>query len=70
MRFLAIVALCAALGGCWTSGQEAANSNRAGEQFVGQNIDAVVARFGKPLAARSDIAAGVAGVIMGCWIGA
>jgi hypothetical protein len=49
MRILAIVALCAALGGCWTSGQEAANSNRAGEQFVGQNIDAVVARFGKPL---------------------
>lgn len=27
-------------------------------------------RFGKPVAARSDIAAGVAGVIMGCWTGA
>jgi len=48
MRVLAIVALCAALGGCWTSGQEAANSNRAGDQFVGKDVDLVVARFGKP----------------------
>jgi hypothetical protein len=48
MRVLGIVALCAALGGCWTSGREAATSNRAGDQFVGQNVEAVAARFGKP----------------------
>jgi hypothetical protein len=48
MRILAIVVICAALGGCWTSGQEAATSNRPGDQFIGQNVDAVVARFGKP----------------------
>jgi hypothetical protein len=34
------------------------------------DVSGLPARFGKPLAARSDIAAGVAGVIMGCWIGA
>jgi hypothetical protein len=48
MRTLKVVALCTALGGCWTSGQEAATSTRPGDQFVGQNVDAVVARFGKP----------------------
>lgn len=34
------------------------------------DVSHLPARFGKPLAARSDIAGGVAGVIMGCWIGA
>jgi hypothetical protein len=48
MRILAIAALCVTLGGCWTSGQEAATSNHAGDQFVGQNVDVVAARFGKP----------------------
>jgi hypothetical protein len=48
MRVLAIVVLCAGLGGCWTSGPEAAAPNRAGDQFVGQNVDAVASRFGKP----------------------
>jgi hypothetical protein len=49
MRNLAIVVLCAAaLGGCWASGQDAATAARPGDQFVGQNVDAVVARFGKP----------------------
>lgn len=48
MRIPGIVVLCAALGGCWTSGQEVATSTRPGDQFVGQNVDAVVARFGKP----------------------
>ena len=42
MRILTIVAACVALGGCWTSGQDAATANRAGDQFVGQNVDAVV----------------------------
>ena len=48
MRILTIMAACVALCGCWTSGQEAATANRPGDQFVGQNVDAVVARFGKP----------------------
>jgi hypothetical protein len=48
MRILTIVALCIALGGCWTSGQQAATTTRPGDQFVGQNVDAVVGRFGKP----------------------
>jgi hypothetical protein len=48
MRILAIAALCVTLGGCWTSGQEAATPNHAGDQFVGQNVDVVAARFGKP----------------------
>jgi hypothetical protein len=52
MRILGIVALCVALGGCWTSGQEVTPSNRAGDQFVGQNVDAVVARFGKPVSRK------------------
>src|SRR6476660_8010789 len=47
MRILTIAA-CVALGGCWTSGQDAATANRPGDQFVGQNVDTVVARFGKP----------------------
>jgi hypothetical protein len=49
MRILAIVAICTALGGCWTSGQDVATPVRPGDQFVGQNVDAVVARFGKPI---------------------
>jgi hypothetical protein len=49
MRVLGVVALCAALGGCWTSGQQVATSSRANDQFVGQNVDAVVARFGNPV---------------------
>lgn len=49
MRILAILVICTALGGCWTSGQEPTTSNRPGGQFVGQNVDAVVARFGKPV---------------------
>jgi hypothetical protein len=48
MRILAILAMCAALGGCWTSGQEAAAPSPASNQFVGKSVDAVVARFGKP----------------------
>ena len=48
MRTLKIAVLCAALGGCWTSGQEATTSTPSGVQFVGGNVDAVVARFGNP----------------------
>ena len=47
MRTLKIVVLCAILGGCWT-GQDVTSPARPDGQFVGQNVDAVVARFGKP----------------------
>jgi hypothetical protein len=43
-----IVVLCAALGGCGTSGQGGTTSNRTGDQFIGKNVDAVIARFGNP----------------------
>jgi hypothetical protein len=44
MRILIIAGLCAILGGCWTAGQDVATSSRYGEQFVGKDVDAVVAR--------------------------
>lgn len=46
MRFLGIVALCAALGGCAASRQEVAA--RLGDQYVGQNVDSLVVKFGPP----------------------
>jgi len=46
MRMMEIVALCAALGGCGALQQEVAA--RPSEQFVGQNVDVLVARFGRP----------------------
>ncbi|MDR3484546.1 MAG: hypothetical protein P4M05_06515 [Bradyrhizobium sp.] len=46
MRILGIVALCAALGGCAASRQEVAA--RLGDQYVGQNVDALVVKFGPP----------------------
>jgi hypothetical protein len=52
MRALGAAAVCLVLGGCWTSAQEAA-SNRSGDQFVGQSVDAVVARLGKPTGRKS-----------------
>ena len=53
MRILKIVGLCVALGGCWTTEHDVAtstrpDSTRPGNQFVGKNVDAVVARLGKP----------------------
>jgi hypothetical protein len=49
MRIPKIVVLCAVLGGCWTTPrQEVATSAQSGGQFIGQNVEAVVARFGKP----------------------
>jgi hypothetical protein len=48
MRIPKMVGLCAVLGGCWSSGQDVTTSTRPGDQFVGQNVDVVVARFGKP----------------------
>ena len=70
MRILGIVALSAALMGGAASRQEVAA--RLGEQFIGQNVDALVVQFGPPantfhmnsgatsyvwqLAARTDVA--------------
>jgi hypothetical protein len=46
MRIVGIVALCVALGGCAASRQEVAT--RLGDQYVGQNVDALVVKFGPP----------------------
>jgi hypothetical protein len=47
MRILKIVALCAALGGCGALQQQAVAA-RPSEQFVGQKVDSLAARFGPP----------------------
>jgi hypothetical protein len=44
MRTLGIVVLCAAPAGCAASKQEVAT----GDQYVGQNVDALVVKFGPP----------------------
>jgi hypothetical protein len=46
MRKWGIVALCATLAGCAASKQEVAA--RLGDQYVGQNVDALVIKFGPP----------------------
>ena len=46
MRILGVAALCAALVGCAASKQEVAM--RLGDQYVGQNADALVMKFGPP----------------------
>jgi hypothetical protein len=46
MRVLGIVALCAALCGCAASKREVAA--RLGDQYIGQNVDALVVQFGPP----------------------
>jgi hypothetical protein len=46
MRILGIVALGAALAGSAASRQEVAT--RLGQQYVGQNVDALVVKFGPP----------------------
>jgi hypothetical protein len=46
MRILGIVVLGAALAGCAASRQEV--SARLGDQYVGQNVDALVVKFGPP----------------------
>jgi len=48
MRILGIVVLCAALGGCGAPRQEATTTSRPGDQLIGQNVDALIARFGQP----------------------
>jgi hypothetical protein len=44
MRFLGVVALCAVLSGCAASKQEVVA--RLGQEYIGQNIDTLVVRFG------------------------
>jgi hypothetical protein len=46
MRNLGIVALCAARGGCAASREEVVS--RLGQQYIGQNVDILVVRFGPP----------------------
>lgn len=46
MRVLGIVALCAALGGCAASREEVVA--RLGSQYIGQNVDVMVVKFGPP----------------------
>ncbi len=46
MRILGVVAFCAALGGCAASKQEVVA--RLGDQYIGQNVDALVLQFGPP----------------------
>jgi hypothetical protein len=46
MRFLGVVALCALLSGCAASKQEVVA--RLGQEYIGQNIDTLVVRFGPP----------------------
>jgi hypothetical protein len=46
MRKLGIAGLCAALVGCAASREEVVA--RLGSQYIGQNVDALVVRFGPP----------------------
>ena len=46
MRILEIVALCAVVGGCAATRQEVVA--RLGSQFIGQNVDVMVVKFGPP----------------------
>jgi hypothetical protein len=46
MRALIIAVLCAALGGCAASREEVVA--RLGSEYVGQNVDTLVVKFGPP----------------------
>jgi hypothetical protein len=46
MKIWAVVALCAALGGCAASRQEVVA--QLGQEFIGQNVDALVVQWGPP----------------------
>jgi hypothetical protein len=52
MRILEIAALCVALGGCAASPQGVTSPSSFGGQFVGKDIDALVARIGRPASAK------------------
>ena len=46
VRFLGILALVSVLAGCAASRQEVVA--RLGDQYIGQNVDALVVKFGPP----------------------
>lgn len=46
MRWLGIVALSVALGGCYATGADV--RARLGQDYVGKNVDALVVRWGPP----------------------
>jgi|SRR6185437_5726294 len=46
MRLSIVVAVCAALGGCAASRQEVVA--QLGQEFIGQNVDALVVQWGPP----------------------
>jgi hypothetical protein len=54
MRILVIVALSATLGSCGAPRPEMAqaSTSRLGDQFVGQNVTALVTQFGKPVSRK------------------
>ncbi len=46
MRWMGIVLLCGALGGCYATGADV--RARLGQDYIGKNIDALVVRWGPP----------------------
>jgi hypothetical protein len=52
MRILEIIALCAALGGCAGTWQQTASTSRVGDQFIGKDVDALVAQIGRPTSSK------------------
>ena len=46
MRYLFLIAIAVALAGCAASRQEVAS--KLGQEFIGQNVDALILRFGPP----------------------
>src|SRR4051794_10515192 len=46
MRWLGIVVLCVALGGCYATGADV--RAKLGQDYVGKNVDALVLRWGPP----------------------
>lgn len=47
MRIIGVVAICIALGGCFAASKQEVAA-RLGQEYVGQNVDALVVRFGPP----------------------
>jgi hypothetical protein len=52
MRILEIVAICVALAGCAGSPQGVASTSQYGNQFVGKDVDALVAQIGRPSSSK------------------
>ncbi|OIQ70342.1 hypothetical protein GALL_480460 [mine drainage metagenome] len=52
MRILEIVALCAALGGCAGTWQQTTSTSHAGDQFIGKDVNALVAQIGRPTSSK------------------